>query len=160
MANIHGIEVSGETYDLEDSNARQGVQTNANDIDGIEGKIPDAASSSNKFATQNDISELDSDITARLAVSDITPTAGEGVTITQNTSKRQLNIITISLVVTCNQDRLEGFTLATLPVAPSEQIQCACSGEGRAAIRANGTLILDSDLRANDSMRVTGTFII
>ena len=58
MANIHGIEVSGETYDLEDSNARQGVQTNANDIDGIEGKIPDAASSSNKLATQNDITEL------------------------------------------------------------------------------------------------------
>lgn len=55
MANIFGIEVSGDIYDIEDTNARQGVETNANDIDGIEGKIPSSASSSNKLTTQNDI---------------------------------------------------------------------------------------------------------
>lgn len=32
MANIHGIEVSGETYDLEDTNARNGVSSNAVNI--------------------------------------------------------------------------------------------------------------------------------
>lgn len=55
MANIIGIEVSGDTYDLEDSQARQDIQTNAQDIDGIEGKIPSSASTSNKLATENDI---------------------------------------------------------------------------------------------------------
>lgn len=58
MANIHGIEVSGETYDLEDSNARQGVQTNANDIDDIQAVVPSSASSSNKLTTQNDIPDI------------------------------------------------------------------------------------------------------
>lgn len=58
MANIHGIEVSGQTYDLKDTTARNGVQTNANDIDGIEGKIPASASSSNKLATKEDIPEV------------------------------------------------------------------------------------------------------
>lgn len=55
MANIIGIEVSGETYDLEDTQARQDIQTNSQDIDGIEGKIPSSASTSNKLATENDI---------------------------------------------------------------------------------------------------------
>lgn len=55
MANIHGIEVSGETYDLEDSNARQGVQTNANDIDDIQAVIPSSASSSNKLAPEDSV---------------------------------------------------------------------------------------------------------
>ena len=32
MANIFGIEVSGDTYDLEDSQARQGIQSNAQNI--------------------------------------------------------------------------------------------------------------------------------
>lgn len=32
MANIFGIEVSGDTYDLEDSQARQDTQTNENNI--------------------------------------------------------------------------------------------------------------------------------
>lgn len=58
MANIRGIEVSGETYDLEDSNARQGVQTNANDIDNLEAVVPSSASSSNKLATENDIPDV------------------------------------------------------------------------------------------------------
>ena len=65
MATVYGIEVAGETYDIEDTNARQGVETNANDIDGIEGKIPSSASSSNKLATQDDlpdISQLETDI--------------------------------------------------------------------------------------------------
>ena len=55
MATVYGIEVAGEIYDIEDTNARQGVDTNANDIDEIEGKIPASASSSNKLATQEDI---------------------------------------------------------------------------------------------------------
>lgn len=55
MANIIGIEVSGDTYDLEDSQARQDIQTNSQDIDRIEGKIPSSASTSNKLATENDI---------------------------------------------------------------------------------------------------------
>lgn len=49
MATVYGIEVAGETYDIEDTNAREGVQTNANDIDGIEGKIPSSASDSNQL---------------------------------------------------------------------------------------------------------------
>lgn len=55
MANIHGIEVSGQTYDLEDTTARDGVQTNANDIESIDSKIPTSASSSNKLATEESI---------------------------------------------------------------------------------------------------------
>ena len=58
MANIFGIEVSGDTYNIEDSQARQDTQTNAQDIDGIEGKIPSSASTSNKLATQNDLPDL------------------------------------------------------------------------------------------------------
>lgn len=55
MANIHGIEVSGQIYDLEDTAARSGVEANANDIESIDSKIPTSASSSNKLATKNDI---------------------------------------------------------------------------------------------------------
>lgn len=58
MANIFGIEVSGDTYDLEDSQARQDTQINAQDIDRIEGKIPSSASSSNKLATDEQIQQL------------------------------------------------------------------------------------------------------
>lgn len=58
MATVYGIEVAGETYNIEDTNARQGVETNANNIDGIEGKIPDSASSTNKLATENDIPQV------------------------------------------------------------------------------------------------------
>lgn len=55
MANIIGIEVSGDTYNLEDSQARQGTQTNAQDIDGIEGVIPSSASSSNLLLSKSDV---------------------------------------------------------------------------------------------------------
>lgn len=55
MANIIGIEVSGDTYDIEDSQARQDTQTNAQDIDGIEDKIPSTASSSNKLLTKTEV---------------------------------------------------------------------------------------------------------
>ena len=55
MANIHGIEVSGETYDLEDTSARSGVQTNTNDISNIEAVIPSSASPSNKLAAEDDV---------------------------------------------------------------------------------------------------------
>ena len=58
MANIYGIEVSGDTYDIEDSQARQDLQTAESDIDGIERKIPSSASTSNKLATENDIPEV------------------------------------------------------------------------------------------------------
>ena len=58
MANIIGIEVSGDTYDLEDTQARQDIQTNSQDIDGIEGKIPSSASTSNKLATQADVPDI------------------------------------------------------------------------------------------------------
>ena len=55
MANIFGIEVSGDTYDIEDSQARQDIQTNAQDIDGIEGKIPASASTTNKLVVESEI---------------------------------------------------------------------------------------------------------
>ena len=58
MANIHGIEVSGEIYDLEDSAARNGVQSNTSNIESIDSKIPTSASSSNKLATENDIPDV------------------------------------------------------------------------------------------------------
>lgn len=65
MANIRGIEVAGETYDIEDTNARQGVETNANDIDNIQAVVPSSASSSNKLATANEVQEVDNKIKKR-----------------------------------------------------------------------------------------------
>ena len=55
MANIRGIEVSSQLYDLEDTTAREGVQTNTGDIDNIEAVIPTSASSSNKLVTANEV---------------------------------------------------------------------------------------------------------
>lgn len=75
MANIHGIEVSGENYDLEDSNARQDIQTNSQDIDGIEGKIPDSASTSNKLVTEDDLPEISTSVTEN----DTNPVSGAAV---------------------------------------------------------------------------------
>ena len=57
MANIIGIEVSGDTYDLEDSQARQDIQTNSQDIDGIEEKIPSSTSTSNKLVDEQKFSQ-------------------------------------------------------------------------------------------------------
>lgn len=62
MANIHGIEVSSQIYDLEDTTARNGVQENANDINNIETVVPASASSSNKLATANEVQEVDNKI--------------------------------------------------------------------------------------------------
>lgn len=73
MATVYGIEVAGETYDIEDTNARQGVETNANDIDGIEGKIPSSASSSNKLATKEDIASA----LSRIGIGESTAITGE-----------------------------------------------------------------------------------
>lgn len=61
MANIIGIEVSGDTYNLEDSQARQDIQTNSQDIDGIEGKIPASASSTNKLVANSELSTVSSE---------------------------------------------------------------------------------------------------
>lgn len=65
MANIHGIEVSNEVYDLEDTTARNGVQENTSSIGEIEAVVPSSASSSNPLATQSDVpdvSQLETDI--------------------------------------------------------------------------------------------------
>lgn len=58
MANIHGIEVSSQVYDLEDTTARDGVQSNTGNIESINSKIPTSASTSNKLATENDIPDV------------------------------------------------------------------------------------------------------
>lgn len=58
MATVYGIEVAGETYDIEDTNAREGVQTNATDIDNIQAVVPSSASASNKLATQDDVPDI------------------------------------------------------------------------------------------------------
>ena len=60
MATVYGIEVAGETYGIEDTDARQGVQTNATDIDDIQAVVPSSASASNKLATQDDVPDISS----------------------------------------------------------------------------------------------------
>lgn len=75
MANIKGIEVSGETYDIEDSSAREGVQTNATDIDDIQAVVPASASSSNKLTTQSDLPSISTRIVALGAGTSITVNA-------------------------------------------------------------------------------------
>ena len=75
MANIYGIEVSGDTYDIEDSQARQDLQTAESDIDGIERKIPSSASASNKLVTQEDIPT----VTDSIAQNNVNPVSSRGV---------------------------------------------------------------------------------
>jgi len=90
----------------------------------------------------------------------INPTPSGDTVITQNCSYRVGNIVMVSCVVSSSVDRVSGYVLATGLPAPKEQIQCSCSGEGRAAINPNGELVLDSELTANDTMRCTITYIV
>lgn len=174
MTTIKGIELASDIYDLEDTQGRTATQTaqntasnalnkagsNETAIEVIQAVIPSSASSSNPLATQNNLSNLSSEIAEELELKDITITPGSGVTITQVSCKRLLGIAVVSVVVTCDTDRVEGFVLGSFNVHPLAQVQCACSGEGRAAIKADGSLALDSTLVANDSMRCTCAFAI
>lgn len=90
----------------------------------------------------------------------INPTPSGDTVITQNCSYRVGNIVMVSCVVSSSVDRVAGYTLATGIPAPKSQIQCSCSGEGRAAITPDGELRLDSELVANDTMRCTVTYIV
>jgi len=90
----------------------------------------------------------------------INPTPSRDTVITQNCSYRVGNIVMVSCVVSSSVDRVSGYTLATGLPAPKEQIQCSCSGEGRAAITIDGELRLDSELIANAAMRCTATYIV
>ena len=56
MAECSEIEAGGEVRTIKDATARDGVAANTQAIAAIEGKIPASASSSNKMATNNDIS--------------------------------------------------------------------------------------------------------
>lgn len=73
MANIHGIEVSGETYNLEDTTARNGVQTNTSSIDDIKAVVPSSVSPSNKLVTQNDVPDISSLETAIEDIQSVIP---------------------------------------------------------------------------------------
>lgn len=90
----------------------------------------------------------------------INPTPSGDTVITQNCSSRVGNIVMVSCVVSSSVDRVSGYVFATGLPAPKAQIQCSCSGEGRAAITVDGELRLDSNLAANDTLRCTVTYIV